>query len=157
MVSSQATSVAQYLAELPEHRRGDATALVDLVRRGLPAGYDEVMAWGMIGYQVPLAVSGPTYNGQPLGPVAIAAQKHHISLYLMALYASAELTAEFAARWSAGGTRLDMGKSCVRFTSLDHANRDAIEWAVGLFRPEEFVVMYQRARLRAAPPESPRR
>ena len=147
MVSSQASTVAQYLAELPEDRRADVTALVDLVRKALPEGYEEVMAWGMVGYQVPLEVSGPTYSGQPIGPVAIAAQKHHISLYLLSIYASPELTAEFTKRWLASGKKLDMGKSCIRFKTLADADLATIEWAIGLLGPKEFSDMYQRARL----------
>lgn len=146
VVSSSAATVDQYLAELPDDRRSDITALVNLVRRSLQPGFDEVMAWGMIGYQVPLAVSGSTYNGQPIGPVAIAAQKHHISLYLLAVYASEELTAEFQSRWAASGKKLSMGKSCVRFRTLDHADLETISWAVGLLNPQEFTNLYLSAR-----------
>lgn len=146
MVSSKAATVEQYLAELSPERSKDVRTLVDLVRRSLPPGYREVMAWGMIGYEVPLEVSGPTYHGQPIGPVAIASQKHHISLYLLSIYASEELTAEFRERWLASGKKLNMGKSCIRFTSLDQADLDTIEWAVGLLNPVEFSQMYLRAR-----------
>lgn len=146
MVSSNATTVAQYLAELPAERVHDVTTLVECVRASLQPGYDEVMAWGMIGYQVPIAITGPTYNGEPIGPVAIASQKQHISLYLLAVYASPELTAEFQRRWQASGKRLNMGKSCVRFTKLANADLDTIAWAVGLFSPEEFAHMYLSAR-----------
>ena len=146
MVSSQAISVNQYLAELPEVRRHDITELVNLVRKHLPEGYEEVMAWGMVGFQVPMSVSGPTYNNQPIGPVAIAAQKNHISLYLLSIYASEDLTAEFQARWLASGKKLDMGKSCIRFKTLEQADLPTIEWAVGLLKPTEFVEMYLNAR-----------
>lgn len=146
MVSSHAPTVAHYLAEIPEERKADVTALVDLVRKVLPEGYEEVMAWGMVGYQVPLEISGPTYNGQPIGPVAIAAQKHHISLYLLSIYASPELTAEFTKRWLESGKKLDMGKSCIRFKTLADADLSTIAWAVGLLTPEEFSEMYQKAR-----------
>jgi hypothetical protein len=146
MVSSKAATVTEYLAELRDDRRADIAALVNLVRKNLPAGYEEVMAWGMIGYQVPREVSGPTYNNQPIGPVAIAAQKHAISIYLLSIYASPELTAEFQRRWLASGKKLDMGKSCVRFGSLEKADLDTIAWAVGLLDPVEFTKLYLSAR-----------
>lgn len=146
MVSSKAKSVKEYLAELPEDRRADIAKLVSLVRKHLPKGYQEEMAWGMIGYSVPLSVSGPTYNNQPIGPVAIAAQKHHISLYLLSIYASKKYTREFQKRWLASGKRLDMGKSCVRFKTLEQADLPTIAWAVGLLKPKEFVEMYLKAR-----------
>ena len=146
MVSSKAQTVKQYLAELPDDRRKDITKLVNLVRKHLPKGYEEVMAWGMVGYQVPMSVSGPTYNNQPIGPVAIAAQKHHISLYLLSIYASKELTTEFKKRWLASGKKLDMGKSCIRFKAIEQADLETIAWAVGLLNPVEFSEMYQNAR-----------
>ncbi|MEY4410400.1 MAG: hypothetical protein RLZ99_873 [Actinomycetota bacterium] len=146
MVSSNAATVEQYLAELKEPRRSEITALLDLIRDNLPAGFIEVMAWGMIVFQVPLEVSGPTYNDQPLAAVALASQKNHISFYLSAIYASKELTAEFQSRWANSGKRLDMGKSCVRFTSLEKADLNALAWAVALFDPLELSDLYLRAR-----------
>jgi hypothetical protein len=146
VVSSSALTVDQYLAELPIDRQRDVRELVSLVRESLPPGYQEVMAWGMIGYQVPMEISGPTYNGQPIGPVAIASQKQHISIYLLAIYASEDLTAEFQKRWSASGKRLNMGKSCVRFSSLEKADLDTIRWAVSLFTPGQFAELYLAAR-----------
>ena len=142
MVSSAAVTVEQYLAELEEPRRGEIAELLDLIRHNLPKGFDEAMAWGMIVFQVPMKVSGPTYNGQPLEVVALASQKNHISFYLSSIYASEELTAEFHERWERSGKKLDMGKSCVRFKSLDKADLESLSWAVSLLTPEAFTKMY---------------
>lgn len=146
MVSSAANSVHQYLEQLPQPRRGELEQLVELIRANLPQGHDEAMAFGMIAWQVPIEISGPTYNKQPLCPVALAAQKHHISLYLLSIYGSEELTKEFQERWKASGKKLDMGKSCIRFRSLDQADLETIAWAVGLLTPEQFTEMYLKAR-----------
>ena len=147
MVSSAAATVEQYLAELEEPRRDEITELLGLIRQNLPKGFDETMAWGMIVFQVPLAVSGPTYNDQPLAAVALASQKHHISFYLSSIYASEELTAEFHERWARSGKKLDMGKSCVRFRSLDKADLETLGWAVSLLDPVQFTQMYIEARV----------
>jgi hypothetical protein len=146
MVSSAAATVEQYLAELQEPRRGEISELVALIRQNLPKGFNETMAWGMIAFQVPMEVSDPTYNNQPLAAVALASQKNHISFYLSSIYASKELTAEFHERWERSGKKLDMGKSCVRFKSLDQADLDTLGWAVSLLDPKEFTQMYLRAR-----------
>lgn len=146
MVSSAAKTVRQYLAELEPESKKDITKLVKLVRENLPDGYQEAMAFGMIGYQVPLEISGPTYNKQPIGPVAIAAQKHGISLYLLSIYASKKLTNEFKKRWLASGKKLNMGKACIRFKTLEQADLETIAWAVGLLNPQEFTEMYLKAR-----------
>jgi hypothetical protein len=66
MVSSNAMTVTQYLAELPDDRRGDVETVRDLILENLPAGYVEVMRWGMITYEVPLETYPDTYNREPL-------------------------------------------------------------------------------------------
>ncbi len=146
MVSSTASTVDQYLAELEEPRRQEIAELLALIRKNLPKGFDETMAWGMIVFQVPLEVSGPTYNDQPLAAVALASQKNYISFYLTSIYASKELTAEFHQRWKRSGMKLDMGKSCVRFKSLDKADLETLGWAVSLLDPVQFTQMYLDAR-----------
>ncbi len=146
MVSSNAVTIEQYLAELADPRRSEISQLLDLIRANLPAGFIETMAWGMIVFQVPLEVSGPTHNDQPFAALALASQKNHISFYLSAIYASEELTSEFQLRWANSGKRLDMGKSCVRFTSLEKADLETLAWAVSRFDPVRFSEMYMQAR-----------
>jgi hypothetical protein len=146
MVSSTAATVEQYLSELEETRRSEIAELLALIRQNLPAGFHETMAWGMIVFEVPLEISGPTYNKQPLAAVALASQKNYISFYLSSIYASKELTAEFHERWNRSGKKLDMGKSCVRFKSLYQADLGTLGWAVSLLDPEQFTQMYLKAR-----------
>jgi hypothetical protein len=65
MVSSAATTVEGYLASLPAKRRAVVGAVRDAVREHLPAGYREPMAWGMIGYGIPLASRKPPAKQSP--------------------------------------------------------------------------------------------
>ena len=51
---STASTVDDYLDQLPEDRQADMRALRDLILEHLPEGYEEAMNWGMITYQVPL-------------------------------------------------------------------------------------------------------
>jgi hypothetical protein len=148
LVSSKAATVDGYLAELDEHSRVEVSALRELILKNLQPGYQEAMAFGMICYQVPLAISGSTYNKEPLVAVGIASQKHHLSLYLMGVYASKDSAMEFESRWQRSGKKLDMGKACVRFRALAGADLDAIAWAVGLYSPKEFADLYLAARKR---------
>lgn len=143
MVSSSASTVEQYLDELTAPRQSDVSQILSLIRKNIPIGFDEVMAWGMIVFQVPIAVSGPTYNKQPLAAVALASQKNYISIYLTTVYASEELTEEFKQRWTRSGKKLDMGKSCVRIKSLDDADLDTIAWAVSQMDPVQVCALYE--------------
>jgi len=119
-------TVAEYLDSLPPERRDMLSAVRDVVSAAMPAGYREGFAFGMITWCVPLERFPDTYNGQPLGYVALAAQKRHYALYLMGLYADSEEAASFRQRWETGGRRLDMGKSCLRFRRLDELDLDLL-------------------------------
>jgi hypothetical protein len=86
MVQSKAATVEEYLEELPEERREVVSAVRDMVLAHLPEGYEETMNWGMISYEIPLSRYPVTYNKQPLGYVALAAQKNYYSLYVLSCY-----------------------------------------------------------------------
>src|SRR4051794_30976735 len=111
MASSKATTVDDYLTELPEERRAVVSAVRDLVLRHLPPAYRECMNWGMISYEIPLERYPDTYNGQPLSYVALAAQKNHYALYLSCVHSDPERDAWLREQFSAAGKKLDMGKS----------------------------------------------
>lgn len=148
MVSSKAATVADYLAELDPDRRAEIERVRALVNDAIAPGYDERMAWGMICWDVPLAVSGPTYNGQPLAYVALAAQKNSNSLYLNCAYSSAERTERLKSAAAAAGKKLDMGKSCLRFKRADDLPLDAISEEIASATPQQFVAIAEAARAR---------
>ena len=141
---SEATTVKAYLDELPADRAAALSKVRTVVRRHLPAGIVETMRWGMISYEVPLSVVPDTYNGQPLSYAGLASQKNAMSLYLMSVYADEALSTWFADAYRASGKRLDMGKSCVRFRTLDDLPLDLVGQAIGKVTLEEFVARYQQ-------------
>ena len=122
MAGSTASTVAQFLAELPPERRAVVSRVRDVVRAHMPAGYVESMGWGMICWSIPLSRYPGTYNKQPLAYVCLAAQKNYYALHLTSLYMDPERGAEFARAFAATGRKLDMGKGCVRFKRADRQN-----------------------------------
>ena len=146
MVSSSATSVDSYLAELTPERSKDVTKLRELCLNNLPAGLEEAMNWGMISYQVPFSKVEQTYNNQPLLYAAIASQKQYISLYLMSIYAFDEAREKFESDWRASGMKLNVGKACIRFRNLDSAPLDVIQRALGQVTVEQYVSRYLEVR-----------
>ena len=126
VIRSEATSIDEYLDELPEARRPQMEAVRQMILANLPKGYEEIIAWGMIAYVVPLAVYPGTYNGKPLMYAALANQKHHMALYLTSIYMEEASKASFERAYRASGKRYDVGKSCVRFRSLDDLPLDLI-------------------------------
>lgn len=146
MVSSKAETVAQYLSELPSDRREVIGTIRDLVNANIPEGYDEVMRWGMITWEVPMEISGPTYNGQPLSYAALAAQKNSNSLYLTCAYVAAKRTAKLQEAALANGRKLDMGKSCIRFKKTADLPLDAIGKEIASTTPTQFLALTEEAR-----------
>ena len=147
MVSSKASTVANYLAELPADRRAEIERIRDVINDALPDGYVEGIGYGMIVWFIPLEHYPDTYNKQPLGYAALAAQKNYNSLYLSCYY-SKERSKKFKADFEAAGKKLDMGKSCVRFKRADELALDVIAAEIASFTPDEFIPAHEEARAR---------
>ena len=150
MVSDRTSTTPEaYLAALEPDRREIIGAVREIILANLPEGYEETMAWGMITYQVPLATYPDTYNGQPLAFVSIAAQKRHNAVYMMGLYSDSDEDRSFREQWAPpSGKKLDMGKSCVRFTKLDDADLDLMGATIAAMPVDRFIATYQRAQQR---------
>jgi len=138
-MNSNAGSIDQYLAELSADRK----VAIEIVRRvildNLPNGYEEVVNWGMITYQVPLSIYPDTYNKKPLMYAALASQKNHMAVYLMGIYMNDESRKRFEEGYRATGKRLDMGKSCVRFRKLDDLPMTLIGEYIAAMPIDKFV------------------
>ena len=145
MATSKAASVAQYLVSLPEDRRKTIAAVRKVISKNLPTGYQESMGWGMICYSVPLSACPDTYNGQPLCYAALASQKNYCSVYLMGIYGDSAKAKAFKAAFVKAGKKLDMGKSCVRFRTLDELPLDAIGKAIAATPMKAYIAAYRDA------------
>jgi uncharacterized protein YdhG (YjbR/CyaY superfamily) len=150
MVQSAALSVDQYLSELPAQRREVIARLRDVVNRHIPPGYEECMYFGMIGWVVPLSRYPETYNKQPLGYVALAAQKRHNALYMMNVYADSDSEQTLRAAYAARGLKLDMGKCCLRFADKAPPPEDLIAPLIAATPVDAFIDMYEASRQQTA-------
>jgi hypothetical protein len=146
MPRTNATTVDEYLASLPEDRRAVISTVRDVIRRHLPEGYRESVNWGMIAYEVPLERYPETYNRQPLSYAALAAQKNYYAVYLNCTAMDADHEAKFRKAYLATGKKLDMGKSCVRFRTLEDLPLDVIGDEVASTSPEALIAQYERSR-----------
>ena len=116
---SKAITVEQYLNELPNDRKDVMSIVRQTIVKNIPDGYDEVMNWGMITYEVPLETYPNTYNGKPLMYAALASQKNHMSVYLTGCYMSLDVRDKFEKAYKKSGKRFDAGKSCIRFKKVN--------------------------------------
>jgi hypothetical protein len=80
-----------------------------------------------------------------------------MALYLMSVYSDSTLGAWFKAAYKAAGKKLDMGKSCVRFTSLDALPLDVIGEALSKVPVDDYIASYLAARERVTSRSSTKR
>ncbi|MEN8113521.1 MAG: DUF1801 domain-containing protein, partial [Actinomycetota bacterium] len=142
----EAATVDQYLTELSDDRRSEVETVRNLVLANLPEGYDEVMRWGMITYEVPLETYPDTYNGKPLMFAALASQKQYISLYLMNVAFVRGGEEAFTSKYLATGKKLNMGRSCVRFKRADDLATDVIGESIRTMPLDDFIEQYEASR-----------
>jgi uncharacterized protein YdhG (YjbR/CyaY superfamily) len=146
-----ASAVAQYLAALPADRRAALSAVRKVINENLPDGYEEGIQFGMIGWYVPLSLYPAGYGENPKVPlpfVALASQKTGMVLHFPCLYINPTLSTWFVNQYQKSGKKLDMGKGCVRFKSLENLALDVVGRTVARVSVEEHLANYQAARAR---------
>jgi len=145
---SEAKTVNQYLAELPEDRREAITALRKVILKNLPKGFEEGMSYGMIGYHVPHSIYPAGYHCDPKQPLpfaGLASQKNHMAFYLMCVYSERDYEKWFREAWAKSGKKLDMGKSCIRFKKLEDVPLDVVGAAIKKVPVKQWVAIYENA------------
>jgi hypothetical protein len=143
---SEATTPEAYLAELPESRRVAISTLRDEILANLPDGVVEGMQYGMIGYFIPHSRYPNGYHcdpKQPLPVASIASQKRHMAFYSMYLYMQPDELAWFQSAWTETGHKLNMGKSCVRFTKIDKVPLEVIGESLRRFDVANYIASYE--------------
>jgi hypothetical protein len=105
-----------------------------------------VINWG-----IPLEKFSNTHNGQPLCYVGLGALKNYNSLYLMGVYDSSNgnYTPPFSEKllvdaFRKAGKRLDMGKCCLHFKTLDDLALASVAKVIAMSTPKEYVAYYKR-------------
>src|SRR5438477_10131011 len=150
IVANMTTStVVQYLSALPADRRAALIAVRKLINENLPKGFEEGMQFGMISWYVPLSMYPAGYGENPKVPLpflALASQKSGMVLHFLCFYGHPTLSSWFTSEYKKSGKKLDMGKGCVRFKSLDDLALNVVGRTVARVSVEEHMANYQPAR-----------
>ena len=148
-MQSKATTPEQYLSELPEDRKEAMSKLRNAIKDNLPKGFEEVMSYGMLGYVVPHSIYPNGYHCNPKLPlpfINLASQKNFIALYHMGVYANKDLHNWFVAEYPKHAkTKIDMGKSCIRFKKMDDVPYDLIAELARKISVEQWISNYENA------------
>jgi len=148
-MQSKATTPEQYLSELPEDRKEAMLKLRNAIKENLPQGFEEVISYGMLGYVVPHSIYLSGYHCDPKLPlpfINLASQKNFIALYHMGIYADKNLESWFVSEYPKHvKSKLDMGKSCIRFKKMDDIPFDFIGELVAKVSVEDWISNYEKA------------
>lgn len=144
----EAGSPDQYIQQLPEDRKSAMQKLRNVLRENLPIGYEETMSYGMIGYVVPHHLYSAGYHVNPKLPlpfINIASQKNFIAVYHSGIYADKKIYDWFVGEYPKHcKTKLDMGKSCIRFKNTDQIPYDLIAELATKITPQQWVEIYEK-------------
>jgi hypothetical protein len=78
----------------------------------------------------------------------LAAQKHHNALYLMGTYGDPRQVAFLQKEFRKRGRKLDMGKSCLRFKTVEDLPLDVVGEVIRRVTPPQLVAMHDAAHRR---------
>jgi hypothetical protein len=141
-----------YIANLPEERKEVMTALRRVIIENLPSGFQEVISYGMLGYVVPHSLYPAGYHCNPKLPlpfINIASQKNFIAIYHMGIYADEALLNWFKEAYSIHSqSKLDMGKSCIRFKKTDKLPFKLIGELASKVTPQQWISLYDKRLMR---------
>jgi len=143
-----ANSPDEYISKLPEERSAPMQKLREVILQNIPKGFEETMSYGMIGYVVPHSLYPAGYHVNPKLPlpfVHIAAQKNFIAVYHSGVYADKTLFDWFVSEYPKHcKTKLDMGKSCIRFKRIDQIPYELIGELVKKITPQRWIGIYEQ-------------
>ena len=143
----EAKSPDEYIQKLPDERKEAMSRLRHEIKRKLPEGFEETMNYGMIGYVVPHSTYPGGYHCDPSLPLPfmnLASQKNYIAIYHSGIYASKEIHNWFVEAYKKRmGKKPDMGKSCIRFKSME-IPYDLIGDLASKITPEEWIKIYEQ-------------
>jgi hypothetical protein len=137
----------EYLEQLPDDRKKAMVQLREILLLHLPKGFEETISYGMIGYVVPHSLYALGYHCEPKLPlpfVSIASQKNFVAFYHMGIYANPSLLNWFTNEYPKHcSTKLDMGKSCIRFKKLDQIPYPLLAELCTKISPQQWIETYE--------------
>ena len=142
-------SPEKYIEQIQEERKAVFQELRATIKDNLPNGFEEQMSYGMIGYVVPHELYPKGYHCDPKLPLpflSIASQKNFIAVYHMGIYADEKLLKWFTEEFPKHSkSKLDMGKSCIRFKKMNDIPLHLISELCQKMTPQQWIELYEKA------------
>ncbi len=147
---SKYATIQSYIDSLTPERQSAISVLRKIINKHIPDWFHECINYGMIGRVVPHSLYPDGYHCDPKLPLPflnLASQKNYIALYHMWVYSDPDLLERFVAEYADRvSTKLDMGKSCIRFKKIDQIPMDLIWELVSKISVAQWVDIYEQSR-----------
>lgn len=147
-MQSKATSVEEYINELPADRKKMIQNLRKQINQNIPRGFKEEMSYGFIGWVIPHRIYPAGYHCNPKLPlpfVNIASQKNFVAFYHMGIYADNKLLDWFTTSYiKQFSKKPDMGKSCIRFKKEEEIPYALIAELMQKITVKDWMETYER-------------
>lgn len=147
-MTSKAATPQAYFDSVPEERKEAMNELRKVILKSLPKGFEEVMNYGMVGYVVPHSIYPKGYHcdpKQPLPFLGVASQKNFIAVYHMGVYSDPTLLKWFTSEFPKHSkSKLDMGKSCIRFKKPDEIPFKLMGELVSKMSVKDWITTYEK-------------
>lgn len=144
----EAKNPQDYISQLPDDRKEAMSKLRQTILDNIPPGFEEQMSYGMIGYVVPHSIFPEGYHCSPELPLpfmSIASQKNFVALYHMGIYADNDLLNWFVAEYPKYlKTKLDLGKSCIRFKKMETIPYELIGELCSKMTVQQWIDLYEK-------------
>ena len=116
-------TIESYIKSLPKDRKEPVIKLIRVVEANIPKGYVKIMNYNMPSFVIPHSIYPIGYHVTPVLPlpfIGLASKKKHIGFYHMGLYADSKLLNWLILEYPKYcKSKLNMGKSCIRFKKMD--------------------------------------
>jgi len=141
-------SIKDYTNSLASDRKTTITQLINVIEQNIPKGFEKVMNYGMPSFVIPHSIYPNGYHCDttlPLPFIGVSNQKSSISLHHMGLYADPELLNWFKSEYPKhSNTKLDMGKSCIRFKKFNEIPYELIGILSNKMTVKNWIDIYEQ-------------
>ena len=142
------SSIETYLNSLSKDRKESVQKIIKVVEDNIPFGYSKIMNYNMPSFVIPHSIYPSGYHVTPDLPlpfIGVASQKNHIGFYHMGLYANPKLLDWFISEYPKYcKSKLDMGKSCIRFKKVDDIPYKLIGELSKKMTTKEWINIYEK-------------
>lgn len=140
-------TVQEYIDQIPQEKRTNLDIVYKAVQSTIPKGFEETLNYNMIGFVVPHSIYPKGYHCDPKLPlpfINVAAQKSHVALYHLGVYAFPEVLKWFTDEYEkATGKNPRMGKSCIRFTYKEEIPTKVIQSLCKKISAQQWIDKYE--------------